>query len=55
MNPWYAKALVLVASVAMALLVGTRLGSEERLMLEQFGRESQNDRARTQRLIPGVW
>jgi protein-S-isoprenylcysteine O-methyltransferase Ste14 len=41
--------------VAMLLLVALRLGPEERMMLEQFGPGYEEYRARTRRLIPGIW
>jgi protein-S-isoprenylcysteine O-methyltransferase Ste14 len=41
--------------VAMALLFAFRLGPEERMMLEQFGKEYEAYMERTKRLIPGVW
>jgi len=40
---------------AFALLVASRLGSEERLMAEAFGADYQAYRARTWRLVPGLW
>ena len=41
--------------IAMALLVALRLGPEERMMLEEFGKDYEEYRARTKRLVPGVW
>ena len=41
--------------IAMALLVGLRLGPEERMMREEFGNDYEEYMARTKRLIPGVW
>ena len=41
--------------VAMLLLIALRLGPEERMMLEEFGKEYEAYQARTRRLIPGVW
>jgi protein-S-isoprenylcysteine O-methyltransferase Ste14 len=41
--------------VAMLLLFALRLGPEERMMLEEFGKEYEAYAARTKRLIPGVW
>ena len=41
--------------VAMALLVACRLGPEERLMLQEFGKDYEAYRERTKRLVPGVW
>lgn len=40
---------------AFILLVACRLGPEERLMAETFGADYQAYRARTRRLIPGLW
>lgn len=41
--------------VAMLLIFFLRLAPEERMMLAQFGPEYEAYRARTRRLIPGVW
>jgi protein-S-isoprenylcysteine O-methyltransferase Ste14 len=41
--------------VAMALLFGLRVGPEERMMLEEFGKDYEDYMARTKRLVPGVW
>ena len=41
--------------VAMALLVALRIGPEERMMLEEFGKNYLEYMARTRRLVPGVW
>ena len=41
--------------VAMALLVALRVGPEERMMLEEFGKAYEDHMARTKRLVPGVW
>ncbi len=41
--------------VAMGLLFAFRLGPEERMMLEQFGKEYEAYKASSKRLIPGVW
>jgi protein-S-isoprenylcysteine O-methyltransferase Ste14 len=41
--------------VAMAVLCALRLGPEERMMLDEFGPDYEAYRARTRRLIPGVW
>jgi protein-S-isoprenylcysteine O-methyltransferase Ste14 len=41
--------------VAMALLVAFRLGPEERMMLEQFGKDYEEYKGRSKRLVPGVW
>lgn len=40
---------------AMGLLVGLRLGPEERMMREKFGEEYVAYCARTKRLFPGLW
>jgi protein-S-isoprenylcysteine O-methyltransferase Ste14 len=41
--------------LAMALLVALRVGPEERMMLEEFGRDYEEYMARTKRVVPGVW
>jgi protein-S-isoprenylcysteine O-methyltransferase Ste14 len=41
--------------IAMALLCALRIGPEERLMLETFGKDYEAYRGRTKRLVPGVW
>jgi protein-S-isoprenylcysteine O-methyltransferase Ste14 len=41
--------------VAMAVLFAFRLGPEERMMLEEFGKDYEAYMARTKRLVPGVW
>ena len=41
--------------VTMALLVALRIGPEERMMLEEFGKDYQEYMAQTKRLVPGVW
>ena len=41
--------------VAMGLLFAFRLGPEERMLREAFGAEFDLYRARTKRLVPGVW
>ena len=41
--------------VAMVLLVAFRLGPEERMMIEEFGERYAAYRARTKRLVPGLW
>ena len=41
--------------VAMVLLFALRLGPEERMMLEEFGKDYETYTATTKRLIPGVW
>ncbi len=40
---------------AMALLFALRVGPEEQMMVEEFGKEYEEYMARTRRLIPGVW
>ena len=42
-------------AVAMVLLVALRLGPEERMMREEFGKDYDTYMRRTKRLIPGVW
>jgi protein-S-isoprenylcysteine O-methyltransferase Ste14 len=42
-------------AVAMALLVALRVGLEERMMLEEFGKDYDEYMARTKRVVPGVW
>jgi protein-S-isoprenylcysteine O-methyltransferase Ste14 len=41
--------------VAMALLIALRVGREERMMLENFGKEYEEYMTTTKRLIPGVY
>lgn len=41
--------------VAMALLFAFRLGPEERMMLDEFGKDYEAYMGRTKRLIPSVW
>jgi len=41
--------------VAMALLIALRMGREERMMREQFGKDYEAYQATTKRLIPGIW
>jgi protein-S-isoprenylcysteine O-methyltransferase Ste14 len=41
--------------VAMALLIGFRLGPEERMMRDEFGKDYEDYRGRTRRLVPGVF
>jgi len=41
--------------VAMALLFAFRLGPEERMMLEAFGKDYEAYMGRTKRLVPGIW
>ena len=41
--------------VSMALLFAFRLGPEERMMLEEFGKDYEEYRGRSKRLVPGVW
>jgi protein-S-isoprenylcysteine O-methyltransferase Ste14 len=42
-------------AVAMVLLFALRMGPEERMMLEEFGKDYEAYTATTKRLIPGVW
>jgi protein-S-isoprenylcysteine O-methyltransferase Ste14 len=41
--------------VAMVLLFALRVGPEERMMLEEFGKEYEEYLATTKRVVPGVW
>jgi protein-S-isoprenylcysteine O-methyltransferase Ste14 len=41
--------------VAMVLISAFRLGPEERMMREEFGKDYEEYMAMTKRLIPGVW
>ena len=41
--------------VAFAVLLALRIGAEERMMTQQFGKEYAAYTVRTKRLIPGVW
>jgi protein-S-isoprenylcysteine O-methyltransferase Ste14 len=41
--------------VALGLLFALRVGPEERMMLEEFGKDYEAYMARTKRLVPGVW
>jgi protein-S-isoprenylcysteine O-methyltransferase Ste14 len=41
--------------IAMVLLFSFRVGPEERMMLEVFGKEYEAYRTATKRLVPGVW
>ena len=41
--------------VAFGLLFALRVGPEERMMLEEFGKDYEAYLARTRRLVPGVW
>jgi len=41
--------------VAFGILFALRIGAEERMMLETFGDEYAAYRARTKRLVPGIW
>lgn len=41
--------------VSFGLLFAFRVGREERMMREGFGKEYDDYAARTKRLIPGVW
>jgi len=41
--------------IAFSLLFALRVGPEERMMLEVFGRDYQSYMARTRRVLPGIW
>jgi len=41
--------------IVFALLVALRVGPEERMMLEEFGKDYELYMTRTKRLVPGVW
>jgi protein-S-isoprenylcysteine O-methyltransferase Ste14 len=41
--------------VVFSILLALRLGREERMMLDRFGRDYEAYMARTRRLLPGVW
>jgi protein-S-isoprenylcysteine O-methyltransferase Ste14 len=41
--------------VGIALLVSLRLGPEERMMREEFGKDYEDYAARTKRIVPGLW
>ncbi len=41
--------------VAFGLLFALRVRAEERMMLDEFGKEYEEYMARTKRLVPGVW
>jgi protein-S-isoprenylcysteine O-methyltransferase Ste14 len=41
--------------VAMILLFAFRVGREEDMMVEEFGKEYEEYRATTRRLVPGIW
>jgi protein-S-isoprenylcysteine O-methyltransferase Ste14 len=43
------------SAVAMALLVALRIDPEERMMLEEFGKDYREYMAGTKRLVPGIW
>ena len=45
----------LSSGVTTALLVALRIGPEERMMLEEFGKNYQEYMAVTKRLVPAVW
>ena len=45
----------LFPAVTMALLVALRIAPEERMMLEEFGKDYQEYMARTKRLVTGIW
>lgn len=41
--------------LAMLLLIALRLGPEERMMLDEFGKDYEAYQATTWRLVPGIW
>ena len=41
--------------VAFGILFAFRVGAEERMMLEEFGKDYEAYRAVTKRLVPGIW
>jgi protein-S-isoprenylcysteine O-methyltransferase Ste14 len=41
--------------MAIVLIVALRMEPEERMMLEEFGKDYQAYKATTRRLVPGVW
>jgi protein-S-isoprenylcysteine O-methyltransferase Ste14 len=41
--------------VSMALLFAFRLGPEERMILDEFGKDYEAYMGRTKRLVPGLW
>jgi protein-S-isoprenylcysteine O-methyltransferase Ste14 len=41
--------------VAIAMLIALRVGPEERMMLEEFGKDYETYTRRTKRFVPGVW
>ena len=41
--------------VALAFLFALRVGPEERMMVEEFGKDYEAYKAQTKRLVPGVW
>ena len=41
--------------VAFAILFALRVGPEERMMVEEFGKDYEAYMGRTKRLVPGVW
>jgi protein-S-isoprenylcysteine O-methyltransferase Ste14 len=45
----------LASVVTMTLLVALRIGPEERMMLEEFGKDYQEYVGVTKRLVSGVW
>jgi protein-S-isoprenylcysteine O-methyltransferase Ste14 len=42
-------------AVAVVLLIALRLGPEERMMRDQFGKDYEAYTAATKRLVPGIW
>ncbi|MCK4303726.1 MAG: isoprenylcysteine carboxylmethyltransferase family protein [Candidatus Eisenbacteria sp.] len=41
--------------IAMTILFALRMGVEERMMLEHFGKDYEEYVTRTKRLVPGIW
>lgn len=41
--------------IAMGLLFALRVGPEERMMLEEFGKDYEAYMERSKRLVPGIW
>jgi protein-S-isoprenylcysteine O-methyltransferase Ste14 len=44
-----------IHGLAFLLLFAFRVGPEERMMVEQFGKDYEAYRRRTKRLVPGIW
>jgi protein-S-isoprenylcysteine O-methyltransferase Ste14 len=54
-SPAWLSFLVPVCALVLGLLVAARLGREERMMRERFGRDCADYQARAWRLVPGVF